>query len=274
MPKPLPQHDAVKRRKLLLAGAERSRQDMSTLLNEMGWACTAVPRPEDVLSAIQRDSFDAVLLDFSRASAGAEHIILGIRGIRPSLSDKIAVISSTEGLEIPELIERYDLASLSPDNVLSRVWITVEDLVASPTSRKQLPRGPQIARLLFDSFLTPVQMGVRSSDTSGRHFCYEHNNTIIDVLVQPGSKQISLVGQVLDASTAKRKNDKRTVVLSGPAGTLARTTTSQSGEFHMQFEFAEAVNLEIRLAERSWISVPLARMDWAKERMLSRTTGT
>jgi hypothetical protein len=264
MPKSLPQHQAVKRKRLLLAGADRSRQDISTLLNAMGWACTAVSRPEDVLSAIQGDCFDAVLLDFSCASASVERIVLGIRDIEPSLSDKIAVISSgAANSEISELIERYDLVSLSPDNVLSRLWITLEDLVASPKWRKQLPRGPQIARLRFDSFLTPVQAGVRSSDTSGRHFSYEHNNTIIDVQVdaQPASKQISLVGQVLDASKARRKNDHLSVVLTGPTGTLARTTTNQSGEFHLQFEFAEDVSLEIRLAERSWVSVPLVRMN-------------
>src|ERR1700745_3599102 len=96
MPNSLPQHQAVKRKRLLLAGAGRSRQDISTLLNTMGWACTAVSRPEDVFSAIQGDSFDAVLLDFSCASASAERIVLGIRDIAPRLSDKIAVISSGE----------------------------------------------------------------------------------------------------------------------------------------------------------------------------------
>ncbi|HWZ78917.1 MAG TPA: hypothetical protein VNX87_20405, partial [Candidatus Sulfotelmatobacter sp.] len=111
MPNSLPQHQAVKRKRLLLAGAGRSRQDISTLLNTMGWACTAVSRPEDVLSAILGDSFDAVLLDFSCASA--ERIVLGIRDIAPSLSDKIAVISSgAANSEISELIERYDLAFL------------------------------------------------------------------------------------------------------------------------------------------------------------------
>jgi hypothetical protein len=242
----------------------------------MGWACTAVSRPEDVLSAIQQDSFDAVLLDFSRVSPSAERIILGIRKTRPSLSDKIVVISSVAAFEISELIERYDLASLSPDNLLSQLWITLEDLVASSTWRKQLHRGPQIARPLFDSFQAPVQAGVRSSDTSGRHFSYGHNNTIIEVLVdaQPGSKQISLIGQVFDASKARRKNDNLMVLLIGPTGTLGRTTTNQLGEFHLPFELAEDVSLEIRLAEHSWISVPLGRMDWAKERTLIRTTGT
>ena len=268
MPKLLPQHQVVKRKRLLLAGADRSQQNsISTLLNTMGWACTVVPRPEDAFSAIQRDSFDAVLLDFSRASAGAERIILGIREIRPSLADKIAVISSVAGSEIAELIERYDVASLSPDNVLPRLLITLEDLVATPTWRKQAPTGQHIAHLLFDSFLMPAPAGVRSSDTSGRHLTYKHNHTTIDVLVdtQPVSNRIWLVGQVLNASKTKRKNDNLTVVLRDPTGTLARTTTNQSGEFQLQFEFAEDVNLEIRIAEGSWISAPLGRMNWGKK---------
>jgi hypothetical protein len=52
-------------------------------------------------------------------------------------------------------------------------------------------------------------------------------------------------------------------------GTWARTATNKFGEFQMECDFLEEVNLEIRLGERSWVLVPLGKMDWARERMTS-----
>jgi hypothetical protein len=179
--------------------------------------------------------------------------------------------------EIQELIERYGLSHLPQEKVLSGLWSTLEDLVGSPTLCKVAPRNIQVARLLFDSFLTPSLAGVRSLHASGRHFIYERNNTTIDVLVdvQPASSRISLMGQVLDATRPQARKENLAVVLTAKSGTLARTTTNRFGEFNLQFQFAENVSLEIRMGERSWISVPLTHMDWAKERIEPRrATGT
>jgi hypothetical protein len=202
---------------------------------------------------------------------------LGIKKIQPVLSERIVLISNGEvGSEILELIERYDLSHLPQEKVLPGLWSTLEDLVVRPAWYKVAPRNIRVARLLFDSFLMASRAGVRSSHTSGRHFTYEHNNTTIDVLVdvQPGCDRISLMGQVLDATRPQPRNENLAVVLSAQTGTLARTTTNRLGEFSLQFDFAENVNLEVRMGERSWISVPLTQMDWVKERMPKRSTGT
>src|SRR5215469_14424731 len=52
--------------RVLLVGADQSGRDsISTLLSTWGWTCTVVSAHEDVLHAIERVSFDAVLLDLS-----------------------------------------------------------------------------------------------------------------------------------------------------------------------------------------------------------------
>jgi len=274
-----PERQTGSRKRVLVVGAEPFMQEsITTLLSTMGWMCSAVSRLEDVLPAIEQASFDAVLLHLGQSGAGLERAILGIRESAPTLSERIVVISSgVVDSEILELIERYDLSHLPQEKVLSRLWSTLEDLVVSPTWCKVAPRNIQVARLLFDSFLTPSLAGVRSLHTSGRHFTYEHNNTTIDVLVdvQPGSDRISLMGQVLDATKPQAKKENLAVVLTAQSGTLARTTTNRLGEFNLRFQFAENVSLEIRMGERSWISVPLTHMDWAKERIKQRrATGT
>ena len=258
-----------KRKRVLLIGADRAEQDsISTLLGTLGWTCTSASAQEDIIGTVERDSFDAVLLDLSHDGTGAERIILGIREVRPSLSQRIVVISGTEGdSEILELVERYDLSHLFRENVVPRLWSSLEDLVVSPRGRRSTPRNLQIARLVSDSFDSPLPIGVRGSSASRRHFTYEHNHTTVDVLVEnlPDSGRVLLVGQVLDASRTKGKGDDLTVVLIGRAGTLGRTTTNHMGEFNFEFEPAENASLEIRLGERCWISVlqTMTKVAWS-----------
>ena len=265
------------RKKVLLVGFEAYTQDsVAVLLNTMGWACIAVSDLEKVQSALQQGSFEAILVCLRHSSEDLEGMILATKEIRPTLSERIVVVSSgVVGSEILELIERYDLSHLPEEKVLSRLWSTLEDLVAFPPWRRVAARNIGVARLLFDSLRMHGPIGVRSSHTSGRRFIYEHNNTTIDVLldVRPGSNRISLMGQVLDGTRPEATYESLAVVLSARNGTLARTTTNRLGEFNLQFEFAENVSLEIRVGERSWITVPLTQLEWAKERM-RRPTGT
>jgi CheY-like chemotaxis protein len=267
-----------KRKRVLLIGADRAGQDsISTLLGTLGWTCTSVSAQEDIVGTVERDSLDAVLLDLSHDRTDAERIILGIREVRPSLSQRIVVISGTEGdSEIQELVERYDLPHLFRENVFTRLWSSLEDLVASPRGRRSTPRNLQIARLVSDSFDSPLPIGIRSSGISRRHFTYEHNDTIVDVLVEslPGSSRMLLVGQVLDAARRRGRGDNLAVVLAGRMGTLARTTANHMGEFNFEFEPTENASLEIRLGERCWISVPLRHIDRLNQSTPSRATGT
>ena len=267
-----------KKRRLLLIGPDPAEwNSIATLLGTVGWTCSSVSAEEDILGTVERDSFDAILLDVSHSAAGAERILLGIREVRPSLSERIMVISETgRDSEILELVERYDLPHLFRENVLSRVWSTLEDLVVSPALCKPTARSLPIARLVSDSFRSPAPAGIRSSGIPSRRYTYEHNDTIVDVLIDnlSASNRISLVGQVLDATRTNGRGDNLAVVLTGRAGTLARTTTNHMGEFNLEFEAVENTRLEIRLGERSWVSVPLRHVDRLEEPAPNQATGT
>lgn len=269
------EHQQTARKKVLLVGFEPSTQDSITVvLNTMGWACVAVSDLEKVQPPLQQ-GLEAVVLSLKHSAKELERIILATKEIRPTLSERIVLVSSgVVRSEILELIERYDLSHLPQEKVLSRLWSTLEDLVAFPPWYRVAARNIGVARLLFDSLRMHGPIGVRSSRTSGRRFVYEHNNTTIDVQldVQPGSNRISLMGQVLNGNLPQA-HENLAVVLNSRRGTLARTTTNRQGEFILQFEFAENVTLEIRVGERSWISVPLTQLEWAQERM-GRPTGT
>jgi len=152
-----------------LIGLDPAGQDsISTLLGTLGWTCTSVSAQDDIVGTVERDSFDAVLLDLSHDGTGAERIILGIREVRPSLSERIMVICGSGGDSgIVELVERYDLPHLFRESVLSRVWSALENLLVAPTLCKPAPRSLQMARLQSDKktqngvvhFILPREIG-------------------------------------------------------------------------------------------------------------------
>ena len=109
----------TKKRRLLLIGPDPAEwNSISTLLGTVGWTCTSVSAEEDISGTVERDSFDAILLVVSHSAAGAERIILRIREVRPSLSERIMIISETgRDSEILELVERYDLPHLFREKI-------------------------------------------------------------------------------------------------------------------------------------------------------------
>src|SRR5882672_9947361 len=176
------------KRKVLLVGTGPSVQGLiSTFLVTMGWTCTMAATQEEVPAVFQREAFDAVLIDLGSSEAKAEQAILRIKQIRPSLADRMLVISN--GLadrEIVELIERHDLVQVSQEGLLQQLWSTLQDLVAPSRSREGGPRGMQIARMIFDSFRYPLPAGVRGLSPGARQIAYQYKQAIIDVSVDFG----------------------------------------------------------------------------------------
>jgi len=271
------EHRSGNRKRALLVGASSPERDrISTFLCTMGWTCTMVSGDAEMLAAIERESFDALLLNLGHSSACAEQAILGIKKIRPSLSERIVVISrGSLNPQALELIERHDLVHLPSDRLFSQLWVTLESFFRNRRQDKPGSGNTRAARLLFDSFRLPSPVGVRTSPTTGRHLTYEHNSRFIEMFLDrpPGSERVSLVGQVLDTTKSGQGTPALPVVLVDQSGTVARTTTNDAGEFNLEFKSAENVNVEIRLGERSWVSIPITLMDWAREEVPGRTTG-
>jgi CheY-like chemotaxis protein len=255
---------SAQRQKVLLVGAEPSVQSLiSTFLATMGCVGTVASGKEEAPTILEREVFDAVLLDYGRWDRGADEFILRIKQIRPSLADRIIVIArSIADREMIELIGRHDLLQVSQEGLVQQLWATLQELFA-PRRAWQLPvRRMAIPRIIFDSFRSPMTTaGVRSLSLGARLLAYQHKSTVIDLAIKflEGSGRISLAGQVLDAER-ESMNDGLSVLLVSGLATLARTATSKFGEFQLVFESAENVSLEIRLDERSWVLVPLGKI--------------
>lgn len=253
-----------RRRVLLITGNPSSENVISTFLVAMGHTCCAASNWNALTMMLERETFDAVLLDLLHPPIPAEKAIVKIKEIVPTLAHRLLVIGS--GAMEPktaELIEYHGLSLVSQDNLVQQLWTVLQEIAAPPDLRTLPSRYVQPARMIFDSLGSPPPAGVRSLRTSVRQFVYQHENMTIDILMETAqdSGRLLLTGQVLSAQSNDAPQANLPVLLISGIRTLMRTTTDGFGEFNLDFEPTADASLEIRLLERLWVSIPLRNME-------------
>jgi hypothetical protein len=105
-----------------------------------------------------------------------------------------------------------------------------------------------LAELLFDSFRSPLQAGVRSSTKDVRQLLYGSGDHRIDLRLEPqaDSDKISLVGQLLNSADPARATGAVPVTLLKGRKVVAESATNRFGEFHFEVELEE--NLQLRVS--------------------------
>lgn len=120
------------------------------------------------------------------------------------------------------------------------------------------------AVMVFDSALQPALAGVRSAGTAAaRQMVYEAEGLMVDLRFdqRPGSKCISLIGQVLDRQSARRSLAHAPVMLWTEKGlVVTETKTNGFGEFHLEFEVQNRMRLSIQSFGGNVIRIPLASL--------------
>jgi DNA-binding NtrC family response regulator len=250
-----------KRPRVLLITGKLSLGDIITpFLVATGYACSAAANWSTLETMLERETFDAVLLDLVHPPIPAEEAIVKIKEIDPALSRRLVVIGGS-GMEpkIAKLIEHYRLSYVSQDELVPQLWAVLQRVVAQPDLLRLTSRYLKPARMIFDSFGSPSPGGVRSFRTSVRQFVYQHESTTIDILMETeqGSGRLLLTGQILSARPDDTPQADLPVLLISGTRTLARTTTDRFGEFTLEFEPTVDAGLEIRLVERLWVYIPL-----------------
>jgi len=250
---------SVERRRVLLITTKPSAQDVvSELLRAMGYAWSSASG-WNALAMLERESFDAILLDLVYASIPAEEAVLKIKEINADLLQHLLVIGgSATDPKIDELIKRDHLLHVSHDDLAPRLWTALQKV--TKRGAHILPsRYLQPAQMIFDSMQSSSPEGIRGLRTSIRQFVYQHESITIDILLETAhaSGRLLLTGQVLSARPDGPLQADLPVLLTSGTKTLARTTTDRFGEFNLEFEPAVNAGLEIRLLERNWVSIPL-----------------
>src|SRR5262245_39928773 len=191
----IPETPAAEKRRILLITEEPSlRSLISTFVLTMGCACAAVSSTE-VAAVLERETFDAVLVDADYSEIAVETVLLMTQESRPSLLTRILVIRS--GLTAPqtiELIERHQLRQVSQESLLQQLWAVLQDIFTSPQRSRLAPTNMHTAQMIFDSFSWPAPIGLRGSRTDSRQLAFQHRSAIIDLLIEPrGVGKISIM---------------------------------------------------------------------------------
>ena len=120
------------------------------------------------------------------------------------------------------------------------------------------------AQMVFDSALQPALAGVRSAGmAAARQMVYEAEGLMVDLRFdhRPGSKCISLIGQVLDRKGVRGSLAHAPVMLWTEKGlVVTETKTNGFGEFQLEFEALERMRLSIQSFGGNVIRIPLASL--------------
>jgi hypothetical protein len=148
-----------------------------------------------------------------------------------------------------------DLEATPPDRVV-RAARAIHAL-REPDPIGLLPRLKTL--LVYDSFLEPIAMGIRSGQPVSRQLLYEAGPYLVDLQLshEPGARQVWLTGQI--AATAEPRSVRNLrIVLTADSRIAASDTTSDTGEFQLAYEQPGRVQLRIEINPEGEIQLPLS----------------
>jgi hypothetical protein len=131
--------------------------------------------------------------------------------------------------------------------------------------RPLLGRVAERAALLFDSFRQPLPAGVRAVGPAPRQLLVMVGRYTIRLRLEPSAdaERFSIVGQILDEQDPPTVLQDIAVSALKGGKTLDRTLTNQLGEFVLEPETTETLQLCVGLAQIGTFTVPAPRQSHA-----------
>ncbi len=121
-----------------------------------------------------------------------------------------------------------------------------------------LPARSPVAKLLFDSFQSPVVAGVRSCSSQPRQMLYGFDDYRVDLRFEPNfdADEALLVGQILSTDTPA-KLGRIDVTLTRGGQVLGRAQTNEFGEFQLECDLGGRLELQLTLPGGQAVTVPM-----------------
>lgn len=257
------------RRKVLFITGEPLWSLISPFLVRMGCGCSRVGSGDlDVI--LEKEIFDAVLLDADHSQIPAEQALERIQEIRPRLLERMFVIRRNPAdPQTIDVVDPHDLQHFSGKKPIEDLWAALRNIFPSLHSAELAPLSTPVAQLVLDSSRSSLLPGVRGGASHARQLVFQHGSATIDLLIEPREWPggLSIKGQVLDRNR-KSENSRVLVLLVTDRGNRAQTSTNQFGEFSLaceSLEPTEDAHVEVRLGTNMWVSLPVGKMDEEKE---------
>ena len=127
--------------------------------------------------------------------------------------------------------------------------------------------------MIFDSFLVPATVGVRSSWQVGWQGLYRAGNCSVDLRIEPElkSSRAAVVGQITSDVLPAVEMGNLPVSLRSGRLVVAETTSNRFGEFQMEYDQQTQLKLCIYLRDSKSIEVPLKKFTSDQPAIKSRS---
>ncbi len=141
-------------------------------------------------------------------------------------------------------------------------------------NRKALPRGAQIAKLIFDSFRQPLPEGIRNIGPRARQLLYRAGKFAIDLRLDSGPDRASLVGQVMDSTRPDQGVADVPVTLFKSRTRVLKTVTNRLGEFHFELEDPNGLRVWIGVDQERPVFINLLELEaWRVDQSHLKNSG-
>src|ERR1700733_7595080 len=142
-------------------------------------------------------------------------------------------------------VARQETALEPPDTAVRQM----KAAMAIHGPRRQKGVALATAKLLFDSGLSAVQTGFRSSGSSARQLLFGVGTYRIDLRMEPqlDSDKVAVIGQVLHSADPQEGLGALPVALVKGRKVVAETVTSKFGEFNLECDMNGHFHLRVKL---------------------------
>src|SRR6266704_1632676 len=222
--------------KVLIIGAPGLVLDnVHVLLRNMGYQCVTGSSIKEGLVLLEQEKPGAAILDTTLLASSPAEIPLVLHKVVLRVQGRAVVLTREDSDSQLPVLEAYSRPKVPVDLVVRELLPCLELLLHGTIAPRWMMRS---ARLIFDSALQPLPVGVRSAQPAEQRLLYESGDVMVDLWLelQRDSQRINLVGQILHEAKSTLRLPCAPVVLQSKAEPIEATTRNQLGEFQLDFD--------------------------------------
>ena len=249
-------------RVLIVCERAADRDTIRVLVGTMGCQWVLASGIDEALALAGRERTSAALLELPEANSDAVRVDQGIRELLVRFPGRvIALTDESPTPRIRELLSRYSIPSVQRDRLAIDLWPRLESMVYPQLGIRRITK---VARLVFDTFLEPLPVGIRNLRPDTRQLVYEAPALTADIAFErfPDSARTTVTGQIMRTSSPQIPLNGVPVVLKGQKGALGLMITNEAGEFSFEFQNERTISLEIEVTPNDWVLLMSPLLDW------------
>ena len=247
---------------LIICERAAERDTIRVLVGTMGCQWVLASSIEEALSLLGRERTSAALLELPGLVSDPAMVDQGIKELLMRFPGRVIVLTGEAPTPaITELASKYSIPLVQRDRLAMDLWPCLESMVYPQLGVRRITK---VARLVLDTFLQPLPVGMRYLQPDTRQLVYEAPALTADICLEraPNSARTTLMGQIMRTSEPQIPLNGVPIVCKSRKGPLGLKMTNEAGEFSFEFENERSVSLEIEVSPNDWVLIISPPMDW------------